>query len=160
MPMGNQVGLWIDHKKAVIVTITDRGEDIKQILSNAESQERRSADSRHSGPFESQAVQADDRRDRKFMGHLNTFYDEVFSSIHDAESILILGPGEAKGELKKRIDHTGLGGRVVVVETADKMTEPQVAAKVRKYFSIDNSPNSKRNPERKEDDICRFITLV
>jgi hypothetical protein len=128
-------GLWIDHKKAVIVTITDQGEEIKQILSNAERQERRSDGSHSRGPFESQSVQADDRRDRKFMGHLNSFYDEVFSSIHESESILIFGPGEAKGELKKRAEHNGLGGRIVGVETADKMTEPQVAAKVRQYFS-------------------------
>jgi hypothetical protein len=32
-------GLWIDHKKAVIVTITDQGEEMKQLLSNAERQE-------------------------------------------------------------------------------------------------------------------------
>ena len=150
-------GLWIDHKKVVIVTITDQGEEIKQILSNVERQERRSADSRHSGPFESQAVQADDRRDRKFMGHLNSFYDEVVSSIHDAESILIFGPGEAKGELQKRVEHKGLGGRIVGVETVDKMTEPQVAAKVRQYFSVENSPGPKRNPERKEDSMNKNI---
>lgn len=155
--MGSKVGLWIDHKKAVIVTITDQGEEIKQILSNAERQERRSADSRHSGPFESQAVQADDRRDRKFMGHLNSFYDEVFSSIHDAESILIFGPGEAKGELQKRVEHKGLGGRIVGVETDDKMTERQVAAKVCKHFSIDNSLNSERNLERKENNMNKNI---
>jgi|GEM_PF-155279 len=152
-----KTGLWIDHKKAVIITITEQGEEVKQILSNVERQERRSADSRHSGPFESQAVQADDRRDRKFMGHLNSFYDEVFSSIHDAESILIFGPGEAKGELQKWVEHKGLGGRIVGVETIDKMTGPQVAAKVRKHFSVENSPGPKRNPERKENDMSKNV---
>lgn len=151
--MGKIAGLWIDHKKAIIVTITDQGEQVKKIQSHVERQLHRSANSRSGGPFESQAVPADDRRNHKFMVLLNNYYDEVLSGIHDAESILILGPGEAKGELAKWIEHKGLGGRIVGVETVDKMTDPQVAAKVRKHFSIDNSPAPKRNPERKEDDM-------
>jgi hypothetical protein len=58
----------------------------------------------------------------------------VISHIRDADSILIFGPGEAKGELKKRLESKGLGGRIVAVETTDKMTERQIAAKVRAYF--------------------------
>ena len=54
--------------------------------------------------------------------------------IRDAESILIFGPVEAKGELKKHLEREGLGGRIVGIETVDKMTEPQITAKVRQYF--------------------------
>jgi hypothetical protein len=39
-------------------------------------------------------------------GHLNIYYDAVTACIRDAESILIFGPGEAKGELQKRIEKT------------------------------------------------------
>lgn len=45
-----------------------------------------------------------------------------------------LGPNEAKGELKKRIESKGLPGRIVGVETVDEMTGPQIAAEVRKHF--------------------------
>jgi hypothetical protein len=48
--------------------------------------------------------------------------------------ILILGPGEAKTELEERLGHEGLGGRVVGIEAADKMTDRQVAARVRERF--------------------------
>jgi hypothetical protein len=54
---------------------------------------------------------------------------------HHAESILLFGPGEAKGELRKRLERDKLGGRIVAVETVDKMTDRQIAAKVRGYFS-------------------------
>jgi len=47
---------------------------------------------------------------------------------------ICLVPGEAKGELKKRIEREGLGGRIVGVETVDKMRDGQIAAKVRQYF--------------------------
>jgi hypothetical protein len=48
--------------------------------------------------------------------------------------MLIFGPGEAKGELKKRLESNNLGGRIVGIETVDKMTDRQIAAKVRQYF--------------------------
>ena len=54
--------------------------------------------------------------------------------IRDAESILIFGPGEAKGELKKRLERGKLSGRIVGVETIDEMTDHQIAMKVRQYF--------------------------
>jgi hypothetical protein len=73
-------------------------------------------------------------RDRRFADHLNTFYDEVISHIREAESILVFGPGEAKGELEKRLESKGLGRRIVGVETIDKMTDGQIAAKVRQRF--------------------------
>jgi len=36
--MKTAAGLWIDHKKAVIVIVTDKGEEIKLIISKAEKQ--------------------------------------------------------------------------------------------------------------------------
>ena len=48
-----------------------------------------------------------------FGDTLLVFYNAVIACIHDAESILILGPGEAKGELKKRLVRNKLGGRIV-----------------------------------------------
>ena len=36
-------------------------------------------------------------------------------------TILIFGPGEAKGELKKRLEEDKLGGHIVSIETVDKM---------------------------------------
>ena len=77
---------------------------------------------------------ADDMRDRQFASHLARYYDRVIESIGDAGSILILGPGEAKGELEKRLQGSELAGRVVGVETVDKMTDRQVAARVRERF--------------------------
>ena len=62
--------------------------------------------------------------------------------MRDAEEILILGPGEAKGELKKRLARENLGGRIVGIEAADKMTDPQIVAKVREHFLNQNKAAS------------------
>jgi len=130
--MSTNIGVWIDHRKAVIVTISDNGETIKEIPSNVEKHRGRTGGIPEIGSYESQNVPASDRQQREFTGHLNVFYDEVVASIKDAESILIMGPGEAKGELKKRIEKNN--SRVAGVVTVDKLTAVQIAAKVRAYF--------------------------
>jgi hypothetical protein len=132
--MKRKVGLWIDHRNAIIVFLAGEEEEIKLVRSNVEKQIRRAADSRSGGPFESQAVQSDGRQQRAFTKHLDIYYNEIVSCIRDAESILIFGPGESKGEIKKHLEREELGGRIVGIETTDKMTDPQIAAKVRQYF--------------------------
>ena len=133
--MRTKVGLWIDHRKAIIVTVTDKGEEMGLVISTVEKQLRRSGDSPLKGPYEPRQVPADDSRQRTFTGHLNIYYDAVIACIGDAESILIFGPGEAKGELKKYLERNKLGGRIASVETVDKMTDRQIAAKVRQHFA-------------------------
>ena len=72
--------------------------------------------------------------ERRSTGLLNINYNAVIACVRDAESILIFGPGEAKGELKKRLERNKLGGRIVGIEAIDRMTDRQIAAKVRRYF--------------------------
>jgi hypothetical protein len=133
--MRTNVGLWIDHRKAVVVTVTDEGEEMGLVVSKVEKQLRRSGDSPLKGPYEAKQVPADDSRQKALTGHLNTYYDAVMACVRDADSILIFGPGEAKDELAKRLGKNKLGGRIAGVEAADRMTDRQIAAKVRKRFS-------------------------
>lgn len=86
------------------------------------------------GSYEAHQVPADGSRQRAFTGHLNRYYQAVIASLRDAESVLIFGPGEAKGELRERLEKRNRGGRIVSVETVDKMTDRLIAAKVRKRF--------------------------
>ena len=132
--MKTTVGLWIDHRKAVIAIVSEDGEETKEIRSNVEKQPGRFAGVRSTTPYEPRQVPADDSREREFTGQLHRYYDEVIASIRDADSILLFGPGEATGELKKRLERDKLGGRIVAIQTVDKMTDRQVAAKVHEYF--------------------------
>jgi hypothetical protein len=132
--MKDNAGVWIDHRKAVIVVVNATGEHTALIVSKVEKHSERSGDSPLKGRYESRQVPADDSRQRALTGELNIYYDAVIATLRGAESLLIFGPGEAKGELKKRLVRSKLGGRVAAVETVDKMTGPQIAAKVRDYF--------------------------
>ncbi len=124
--MRTEVGVWIDHRKAIITIIAGKKEEIREVASNMEKHVR------YSGA--AQEDSAEDQRDRRFTGHLNQYYDEVIACIRAADSILILGPGEAKVELQERLEKEALGGRIVGIETVDKMTDRQIAARVRQRF--------------------------
>ena len=119
--MKKKVDLWIDHRKTVIVFLVGEEEEIKEIKSNVEKQIQRAAGSRSGGPFESQAVPSDDRQQRKFTAHLNTYYNEIISCIRDAESILIFGPGESAWDppdLLRIIDKDAADGLFIKVAKA------------------------------------------
>ena len=144
--MPTRAGLWIDHKKTVVVSVTENREEICHILSKVERQPQRTGDSPLKGRYESHHVPADDIRQRVLTEHLNIYYQAVIACLQDAESILIFGPGEAKGELKKLLEKSNMGGRIAAVEAADKMTDRQISAKVRQDFAEQRSAaEPKRN---------------
>lgn len=127
-----EAGVWIDHRQAVIVTLIDQVEDIKRITSDVEEQVRYSGDS--VGSHDDTSEIRRDRQDRRFDAHLTAYFDEVIAFLRDADSILIFGPGKAKAELQIQLKDHALGERIVGIETADSMTDGQIAAKVRQHF--------------------------
>ncbi len=128
-----EAGLWIDHREAFIVVLSKTGEVTKRIQSSVEKQPRRAGEP-STGRFEDQSVPADDSRQREYTGHLAHYYDEIISHLRDAGAVLIFGPGEAKGELKKRFEKEKAAAQLITMETADKMTDPQIVAHVRHHF--------------------------
>jgi len=124
--MKRKVGLWIDHKKTVIFSLSDEGAEIKRISSEMEKHERLTSGA--------QEESVEDNQDKRFTSHLNNYYDEVILYIRNAESILIFGPGEAKRELKEKLEIEKLHENIVGIETVDTMTDNQIVAKVRQRF--------------------------
>jgi hypothetical protein len=126
--MKKEIGLWIDHRQAVIVILSEAGEEIRKITSNMEKHVR------FMGGSASEDGSTEDVRDRQFGNRLHGYYDEVVAIIRDANSIQLYGPGEAKGELEKRLVSAGLKNRISRIETVDKLTDKQIAALVRQHL--------------------------
>ncbi len=125
--MKKKAGLWVDHKECLIVLLgadTDDAPDTKRIPSNIEF------------PGQAQSNPApSNHRDRQFLVHLERYYDNVISQLRDVDSLLIMGPGEAKLEFRKRLAHSGCRATLVDVETVGKMTDKQIISKVRKHYT-------------------------
>ena len=136
--MKTNIGLWIDHRKAVIVLDFSAEEGIKIIFSDTERQPGRIHGERSIAPFETLLVQADDVQERKFTAHLHHYYAEVVECVRHAKALLVFGPGEAKGQLVKELEQALPKDCIVTVETADKMTDRQIAAHVRDHFKAAN----------------------
>ncbi len=135
--MKTNVGLWIDRRKAIIVTVTDKGENTRLIRSRAERQLHHAGGSPLEEAYDRAQVPAHDRQQRTLKAHLNIYYGAVIASIRQAESVLIFGAGEALRELKNRLTRANLSGRIVGMEAADKMTDHQIAAQVRQHCQDD-----------------------
>ncbi len=145
--MSDKAGIWIDHRKAFVVTLAAVGQHTALILSRVEKHPGRSGDSPLKGRYEAQSVPADDRRQRALTGDLNRYYDTVIAAVRDCVGVFLFGPGEAKDELHKRLEKMKVSEGAVAVEAADKMTDPEIIAKVHEHFGhrvTREQPNGRR----------------
>lgn len=68
--------------------------------------------------------------------HLEAFYRQLAGELKDAREILVMGPGQAKGEFVKYLkDHAPATAKAVMeVVAADHPSDGQILAQARKYF--------------------------
>jgi hypothetical protein len=150
--MATKAGVWIDHKQAIVVLVTDAGKKIKNVAFDIGQLVRSTGGSRSKHSYTSHDFVAEDRLERKVENDRKDFYDDVIASIRGAEAILILGPGEAKSEFLKRLKSKKLRGVIVELQTADKMTDRQIAAKVGLHFAApiaNKSASSKKTSKKR-----------
>src|SRR5437870_10158064 len=118
--MATKAGVWIDHKRAIVVLVTDGRQEIKTIASDIAKTGRSTGGALSNRQYTKNDFVAEDRLERKDVRHRNQYYDEVIACLRGAEGILVLGPGEAKGEFSKRIKSKKLRGCILDLETTDK----------------------------------------
>ena len=134
--MEKYAGVWIDHEKAFIVRKYFDNEDSFCLESGVEGSFRLSGGSRTSTPYGPQDVSSEKKIERRRSHHLHQYYQEIIKKIRNADRIMIFGPGEAKFELEKEMKEIKeLNAKIAGIETADKMTERQIAAKIKKFFA-------------------------
>ena len=126
--MNQKVGIWLDHKSAVIVSTSAGHVTSKTLQSDV------GAHPRYSGQ---EGAGGEKKYEQRHGEQLDRYYDDIISQLGLPEAVLIFGPGEAKLELKERLSRSkALSGCTVDLETADKLTDPQIVAKVKDHFGI------------------------
>ena len=134
--MSRYLGIWVDHEKAVVVTLEQGETTLETIPSGAGRHVRLSGGARSRTAYGPQDIVTDARRDARYQKHLIEFYRSLIDRFGNAESVYILGPGEAKNELRHEIEKVKrLRGIIAGVETSDKMTDRQISAAVQSFFS-------------------------
>ena len=132
--MKTNMGLWLDQRRAVIVPHGGAGDEVQEILSDAHRHPGHIDGKHATEPHEALLTAADDVNERKHTAQLHRCYAEIIACLHEARAVLIMGPGEAKGHLRTQLEEASPNDCIVVVETADKMTNRQIVARVRGHF--------------------------
>lgn len=132
--MTHHVGIWIDHQRAVIVSALDGIATAAHMTSGVD------AHPRYSGRPDGGGEKRYEERHRRRLHH---DYDEVISRLGTPAALLILGPGEAKLELRERLRSAKLLEACAVdIEAAGKLTDRQVAAKTKAHFDGGSSASA------------------
>jgi hypothetical protein len=135
MKVEKYLGIWLDHKKAFIVSVAGDQVSSSNIVSNVDGHIRLSGGSRVSTPYGPQEGPSEGRIEERRRQKLRSYYKKIIRILSNAEEIVIFGPGEAKTELITEMKKSkGLSARIVATETTDKMTDRQIKAKVTKFF--------------------------
>jgi hypothetical protein len=103
-----RVAIWIDHHEAILLAF--------EVGPFASSVPHRPGDgwSQH-------------RVDGQQYPLMQQYYDAVLSHLEPQDEILILGPGQAKRELRQRIEqHGGLRGKVVGLYHASRLADAEL----------------------------------
>lgn len=152
--LNKRVGIWVDSKKAFIVSVVKDDLDVDakpktsmmRIDSDVESHLRLSGGSRSRlTPYGPQEAAVDGKIDARRRRQLRKYFQEIIRNVEDAEKILIFGPGGAKLALEKEFrKFRRFASRVLPVETIDKMTEGQIMSKVKAFFNSDTWEKKER----------------
>ena len=134
--MPRNVGIWIDHTKAVIVFVSADRVTAKTVESNVGPHARYSGRAPYPTPGGPKAGRGEKKYEARYGQHLDRYYDEVISQLGQPEALLIFGPGEAKLQLKERLSRSKEQPSVEI-ETTDELTEPQIVAKVKEHYGIE-----------------------
>lgn len=142
--MKKNIGIWLDHRKAIVVTYAqpETSTEIEktkvfEILSDVERKVRLSGGSRTGKtPWGPRDIAVDSKIEDRQKNQLKLYFDEIIKKSRSADQLFIMGPGEAKIEFKKQLQKSKeLAEKLMGMETCDRMTDNQVAAAVRSFFS-------------------------
>lgn len=133
--MKRNVGLWLDHRQAVLVCLDGGQETISILNSNLERQHRLAGGARSRSPFGPQDIAVERQLVERRAHQLHEYYSQIKEMLASADSILIFGPAEAKFELEKELKKSKeIGRRIAGVLPAEKMTRRQIVARVKSFY--------------------------
>jgi hypothetical protein len=144
--MLTNIGVWLDRRKAVVVSLqraTRSFENPKEttsivtIASDVDRRVRLSGGSRTGNtPWGPQQAAVDSKIEDRQKQQLKQYYRRIVHAVASGGGLLIMGPGEAKLELKKALEkQPSTAAKIIAMETRDKMTERQITARVRAFFN-------------------------
>jgi len=135
------LGVWVDHREVYLIWADEDGRtELRHADAHYPEKAKKSYQATSGGgAFGGVAPHATLAEKQK--REARRFYERVFKAIRNAENVYIFGPGQARKELLRRLqEHKDFNGRVRGVEGAERMSEAQMAARVRRFFGLPDVP--------------------
>lgn len=131
-----QTGIWIDKDKALIVTLENGTENFKSVESNLEHFRIHGGSGTRlkGGP---QDVVQDSKYLEREKHQLKDYFKKIISKIEQSDNLVIFGPAETNERFAKYLHNNlnALSTKIKAVKKADSMTDNQVKAWVRDFFT-------------------------
>lgn len=135
--MEKQVGIWIDTKKAIIITLEGHKEEkITEIDSEVENRIYHNKESNKGTFTGNRHGDSETKFDNRKNEEMNHYLEAVLSYVKESDYVYIFGPAETKIKLEQQIrDKKSLSKiNLKAVETSDSMTLKEVVAHVKDFY--------------------------
>ena len=126
--MNAKLGIWIDHKRALIVSVAREHSAVTRLQSSVRAHRH------YHGAQDGGGEKKYEARHEQAVAH---FVDAVARHVERGDEVVILGPGESKGALVRRIRQIkSLKGVATTTAAAGKLTEAQLVATIRRRYRL------------------------
>lgn len=134
--MKKLTGIWIDHEKALIITLNRGKYKLKTIESDIVTRDRIDGETKSYGKFGDQSLSQEKHKERRIKEQTSKYLKSLLSEIKNVDELVLFGPANMKKELEKQIlNDITLSSKLKAVVSADSMTENQVVAWVKNFYS-------------------------
>lgn len=135
--MKRQVGIWMNTDKAVLVSLLNgKEEKVQTIESDVESRAHNPREEKPGSRTGTVLMDVDKKMTQRKNHQMHDYFEKVMNSItSEAGEIYLFGPANTKKHFEKELKkHPGYSSKKLEVESADKMTQPQMIARVKHHF--------------------------
>lgn len=136
--MKRQVGIWMNSDKAVLINLRDgKEEQVQTIESDIEAHPHNPGENKQSARAGTILLDVDKKQTHRKNHQMHEYFEKIMHSIaSDTSDIYIFGPANTKKHFEKELKkHSTYSSKKLEVESADKMTHPQMIAKVKQHFT-------------------------
>ncbi|MFO7852927.1 MAG: hypothetical protein ACQERS_01260 [Bacteroidota bacterium] len=131
--MGKNVGVWLDREKAYVIIVNEGKHKIEKVESNVESRVRYDGETKSYSRIGGTFFNPSKKKTKREKHQLKHYLDDLSCRLSGAEEILIFGPADVKKELRKNLIKRK-DKPAIRMESADRMTENQMVARVKAHF--------------------------
>jgi len=133
----NQTGIWIDGSKAIIISLNEGKEVVREIDAEIENAVHHANEGDKGSFMGSHHINNEKKFEERKKNQIDQFLSKVITEIKTADELFVMGPAELKLKLRTKIESDKLmAPRLKAVETSEQLTMNQCVAKVKKFFEV------------------------